>query len=387
VIIGSGPAGCATAIKLHRMAPDLTSRILVIEALRHPREKVCAGGINGQAWRQLDSLGIKVDVDRVEIDRAVVKTAVGDIVLEAPGVSAIVRRADFDAAIAAHLPEMGIELCEGVRLENAKREGLGIRLETTAGPIFARAIVGADGAYSVVRRCMFHQEDITYLLAMAECPAKGHYTHSEKTLTIDSLRADEGVPGYRWTFPFMNEGEEWVNVGIAEWIYRGANELKRQLIKYMDKLDLDSGNARFRFFPERPFHPRNPFCAPGVLLAGEAAGIDPFLGEGVSYGIRYGILAAETIVDALRNNDFSFKWHMSSLKWSRLGKELMACLAANRLFYGKLHRLMVQMIGMDKEVARLLGEVLAGRLEPTERLAAKIVVTAVRNLITRVLPF
>jgi len=38
VIVGSGPAGCVTAIKLQQIAPELASKTLVIEALQHPRD-------------------------------------------------------------------------------------------------------------------------------------------------------------------------------------------------------------------------------------------------------------------------------------------------------------------------------------------------------------
>ena len=45
IIVGSGPAGTATAIALHRRDPGLARDVLILEKARHPRPKVCAGGL------------------------------------------------------------------------------------------------------------------------------------------------------------------------------------------------------------------------------------------------------------------------------------------------------------------------------------------------------
>ena len=381
VIVGSGPAGCATALALHRYDPSLTRNVLVLEALRHPREKVCAGGINGRAWGLLEQLGVNVDVPHVEINGVFVKTARGEIWQESPGITRVVLRDEFDAAVAAHLVRQGIELREDTRVLALKREGNRIVIETTAGVFRSYAVVGADGVASVVRRNLFDSVDDTYLMAIASCPAKGHFTHEQKAVYLDFSLAAHGARGYRWIFPFLRDSEEWINTGICEWRHRSASELKEDLARYLKSNDMDPARAIFRFFPVRPFHPRNPFCAPGVILAGEAAGIDPFFGEGVSYAIEYGMLAADSIAEALRRRDFSFQGHMKALKWSRVGKELMMSLAAAKLFYGGLHRTFAKALHSDDRFLYLLTEVLSGRLEPSTMLAIKMLVRIASALV------
>jgi len=49
LIIGAGPAGLSTALHLARQAPQLIPRILVLEKARHPRPKLCAGGLVADA--------------------------------------------------------------------------------------------------------------------------------------------------------------------------------------------------------------------------------------------------------------------------------------------------------------------------------------------------
>ena len=52
IIVGAGPAGTATALALHRLDPMLARDVLVLEKARHPRPKVCAGGLipAGRRW-------------------------------------------------------------------------------------------------------------------------------------------------------------------------------------------------------------------------------------------------------------------------------------------------------------------------------------------------
>jgi len=381
VIVGSGPGGCATALSLRTLAPELASKVLVIEALRHPREKICAGGVNGRAWQLMQEVGVFVDAPMVQVDRALIRTVLGDKRVESNAMTRVLRRDVYDEAVAAHLPEYGIELRQGVRLERVRRMGTKFEIETSAGPIRANAVIGADGAGSVVRRSLFDVEDNTYLMAMAVCAAPGHFTHTKNSIVLDFRKAAERSMGYRWIFPFLNEGEEWVNVGICEWRHQKARDVKADLIEYLRESELDAERADFRFFPERPFTPRGPFCAPGVILVGDAAGIDAFLGEGISYCFEYGMLAATSLAAALNHDDYNFLNHFKTLKWSRCGKELMVTWMATNLFYGRLHRSFVKAGIMDDQTVAILGEILAGRMRPSMSLFKKLAFIIVRNLL------
>ena len=57
IIIGGGPAGLSTALHLQRMAPHLTSRVLILEKARYPRPKLCAGALVVDAEVILERLG------------------------------------------------------------------------------------------------------------------------------------------------------------------------------------------------------------------------------------------------------------------------------------------------------------------------------------------
>ena len=46
---------------------------------------------------------------------------------------------------------------------------------------------------------------------------------------------------------------------------------------------------------------------PRILLVGDAAGADPLVGEGISFALGYGEVAAAAIESAFASQDFSFE--------------------------------------------------------------------------------
>ncbi|RLB28719.1 MAG: hypothetical protein DRG87_08790 [Deltaproteobacteria bacterium] len=60
-----------------------------------------------------------------------------------------------------------------------------------------------------------------------------------------------------------------------------------------------------------------------VVLVGDAAGIDPLWGEGISFSLGYGEVAAGAIAHAFQRGDFSFSSYRERLLHHDLGKALM----------------------------------------------------------------
>jgi flavin-dependent dehydrogenase len=57
---------------------------------------------------------------------------------------------------------------------------------------------------------------------------------------------------------------------------------------------------------------------------GDAAGADPFLGEGISIALGYGALAAYEIGEAFQRNEFLFNGYRRRVLKSALGQVLIA---------------------------------------------------------------
>ena len=60
IIVGAGPAGISTALHLAQVAPKLVSRTLILEKSRHPRHKLCGGGILPDGEVILKQLGLDI---------------------------------------------------------------------------------------------------------------------------------------------------------------------------------------------------------------------------------------------------------------------------------------------------------------------------------------
>ena len=147
----------ATALFLAAAAPRLVDRIVILEKERYPREKICAGAVGARADRLLERIGVRVDVPSVPVRGLSVVTAGGALVSRAPGghpIGRVVRRVELDHAFAEIARARGVRIVEGARVTSLAFEPAGVRLQLDGGELRARAVVGADGVGSVVRRAL-----------------------------------------------------------------------------------------------------------------------------------------------------------------------------------------------------------------------------------------
>lgn len=336
VIVGGGPAGLCAAIFLTRYCPDLRGKVVVLEKERYPREKYCAGGIGGRADRVLASAGVLVDVPSVEVHGISYVFAGGRGVAREGSIGRVVRRIEFDHALALRARERGIDVREGVRVEAVSFGEGGASITTSEGEIRARVVVGADGVGSVVRRAMglpFGRIRAQVVEVDTEPVASDpprdvlHFDMSDRSLT-----------GYSWDFPTLVEGRELVCRGTYVVAEGGApaadpTEILRARLGAMG---LDLSRYTRKRFAERGFEPDLGLSRPGAILVGEAAGIDPILGEGIAQAIEYGALAGLYLTEKLAEDDLRFADWSARVKGSRLGKDLRLRAAMFPRYFGSM---------------------------------------------------
>ena len=350
LIIGGGPAGLSTALHLQRIAPLLAPLVLILEKARYPRSKLCAGALVVDAEVLLERLGLDVrevphvDADNIQFD------------FEGSGLNfrmwkrhalRIIRRDEFDNWLAEKAKIRGLKIREGVTVKNIIPDKNGVTVETDQETFHTQVAVGADGSNGIIRRSIFPNAPVyTARLLEVLTPAyrqrpkdtspKSLGAGRERVAYFDFFPVPNNIAGYVWDFPTQVGGQAMRCWGIYDTNILSHHErpqLKEPLAEEMARLGFCLGDYELKGHPIRWFSPRNKMSVPRVLLAGDAAGADPLLGEGISMALGYGLLAAREIAESFQRNDFSFNGYRCRVVGSALGRSLLVRWCITHVIY------------------------------------------------------
>jgi flavin-dependent dehydrogenase len=351
VIVGGGPAGTATALSLAHAAPALAGRVVLFERARYPRDKPCAGAIGGRGDALLLALDARVDVESVPIDGISFRGRRGESCAAPGSIGRVVRRREFDHALAGAAASRGVTVRDGVSVDGIRDEGeAGVVLETSAGCVRARAVVGCDGVGSIVRRSLG--------IGWGGLRAQAVEVDTEPTVG-DRDRAllhfdasDPTLPGYYWEFPTVVGGRPLVSRGIYRLRTDGMGARSREpappgsasaglgalLDDRLRALGLDAVACQTKRYSERGFESATRLASGGRMLVGEAAGIDAVTGEGIAQAIEYGVLAGRYLANVFRRSPagraLDVRGWDRAMKRSRLARDLRIRSRFLRLYYG-----------------------------------------------------
>jgi geranylgeranyl reductase family protein len=290
IVVGSGPAGACAAWKLAKAG----MAVAVIEKAALPRYKTCGGGVVGRAMQALP-----MDVrDVIELDCRTAQLNVLDARLSftthrpTPIVS-MAMRDRFDFAVLSAAQAAGAEVHQRRAVENVSYHDDFVKVATDGGTMNAKFVVAADGGLGTVARKMGFADGRALIPAL----------EYEVRVPHDRLHAFHGVArfdfgllphGYAWAFPKKNH----LSVGVLSMARRGSN-LKEAMARYLDLLGCGSAVQIERHGSVIPIRPRKgSFVEKRTLLVGDAAGFaDPVTGEGISFAIRSGLMAAQSLID------------------------------------------------------------------------------------------
>lgn len=290
IVVGSGPAGSIAAWELAKAGVS----VAVIEKAALPRYKTCGGGIIGRAMQALP-----VDVRRVVEQECysaqlnILPTGLSFTTHRPTPIVSMTMRDQFDNALLSAAQSAGATVHQRCALEQVSYQDDCITVGTNVGTMRAKFVVAADGAFSTVAR----------KIGMADGRILIPALEYEVTLPSDRLdrfqgvaRFDFGIPphGYAWAFPKKNH----LSIGVLSTVQRGG-DLKSAMTRYLDLIGCGAVTQVQQHGFVIPISPRKgPLVDQRVLLVGDAAGLaDPVTGEGISFAIRSGLMAAQSLID------------------------------------------------------------------------------------------
>jgi menaquinone-9 beta-reductase len=288
IVVGAGPAGCAAAAAA--LGRDPQARVLLIDKASFPRDKACGDGIAGGSVEMLSSLGLPA----ARIVRGY--EPVNDFRVRSPGNVQVSRRMPepvwviprvvFDARLLEAVLELGARFTQTpVRTVDQFADQV-----VVDGVLRGKALVGADGAESVVRRAAGHPLNPQRSLAIA-IRGYGPELDGQDGAQLIVMTAKHW-PAYAWSFPI---GHGRANIGYGQ-VLRGGPVSKASLVQELHTLlpgaTPEPGSLRAH---RLPMSTTRPAVARGrIMLAGDAQSlINPLTGEGIYYALTSGALAGQ----------------------------------------------------------------------------------------------
>jgi flavin-dependent dehydrogenase len=339
IIVGGGPAGTTTGLAIAQAAPEIARRSILLEQARYPRDKPCAGALGARGDALLLGLGVRVDVPSVPVDGISFRSSESEEIAAPGRIGRVVRRIEFDHALALAAASRGIDVRDGVRVREVHDDpDGGAIVRTDSGELRARVVVGCDGVGSVVRKSLGIGAGglRAQVVEVDTEPVAGD--RDRALLHFDS--SDRRLQGYAWDFPTVVDGAGLVCRGVYQ-LRSGAEdhdgiEVGRLLDERLRRIGIDPTGCKKKRYAERGFEPGAVVAAGARMLVGESAGIDPVTGEGIAQAIEYGATAGAYLVRTLSGRAASVNvesWG-KVVAASRLGWDLRMRVRAMRLFYG-----------------------------------------------------
>jgi geranylgeranyl reductase family protein len=300
IVIGGGPGGSSAA----RALVAAGMRVVVIDAARFPRDKICAGWVTPGVLTRLDLTPAELSAHGLTVQPiAGFKTSlVGGHPICTDydaDVSYGIRRREFDAFL---LKRSGATVVEGTRLTSLNRDGNSWTINDSH---MAPVLVGAGGHFCPVARALQppddHQREQAGVVLAQEIEIPITDDMAARVPSRPEFHFSRDLGGYGWIFRkggYLNVGFGHIADGDAGQTFKEMAAAYQQWLSSRADLPREAlerwkGHAYL-------LAPRGRRAVgDGVLLVGDAAGLAfPASGEGIRTAVESGTMAAQAIVAA-----------------------------------------------------------------------------------------
>lgn len=350
-MLGAGPSGTAFVLSLLSRGVDPRD-VVVLDKAHFPRKKLCGGGVTFRGTELLREL-VGRPAGAGETMGLEFASSVGRFDVREKGPQWVYDRAELDHALLEAVRARGVSIREGesVTAIEASHDALEVRSKAHVGERAERYqwVVGADGANGLSRRASGLRggivgrlvEGVFESVAGAEKP---------DTLYFDFDPICDGIPGYAWIFPYFVGGAlvGW-KIGVMDG--RGVvpgETLRSWTQRYAEARGYRLAEDKLSGFPERYWDWTSRGHKPGLVLVGEALGIDALLGEGIAPAMYSAHYAAGRVKEALDRGQRTIAGYERGFAASAEGRNLwFQARLADRLYGAHPERWLRVLFGME----------------------------------------
>jgi len=325
IVIGAGPAGATAAAILAES--DINA--LLIEKEKLPRPKICGGAVSKRALSLLAAADIILP--ELKTFKKCQSMQLGTFDFDSVEHLATIKfdneaayltdRAEFDYALVQNAITKSAELKQNLMVTNIKKENSQFIINGDDFSAKSKYLLCADGVNGTSATLLGFRDK---------------RNNSEVGLCIESSITDYEPPpsplnsyfgGIKWGYAWFFDKGDHASIGAGT-VLKEAPNLRRlfnAFVKHSGYINTSSTeNLKFKLNAWRipaTGGISGKIAKGNALLLGDAAGlVDPFLGEGISYAIQSGKIAAECIIN---NNIGDYRKKIeeeitSNLKYARI---------------------------------------------------------------------
>ena len=326
-IVGAGPAGAATALKLSYLGiPSV-----VIDKAVFPRDKICGDAISGKVitlLRRLDPEMLqRLDLSPIQVNIWGIKfyapnhkelsinyKPIAGNKNQAPGY--VSKRIDFDNFLVAEVQKRkDIALHQNVDIQHYEKvaDGFIVSDQKKEFQVKAKLLIMANGAQSAFsRKYAGLEKDPKHFVGALRAYYSGvEFPETDHHIELHFINSI--IPGYFWMFPLPN-GKANVGIGMrSDFLKKRKVNLNKALEEIIQTHPLVKDRFKNATLEGRVVGYGLPLgskerkiSGDHYMLIGDAAHlIDPLTGEGIGNAFYSGFIAAEQAVECLKQNDFS----------------------------------------------------------------------------------